>query len=135
MSTDSKNFCPHCGDLVSIDDVFCPNCGGSIKEKIKIIPKEGYPIESTLSNEKLLQIDELVKERDIAKVQWIVTATNLTIEEISSACKDLGFRIEGDFIFSPEIQKTKVQKAVFTPPIKQITYGKTRQRFYGKPNH
>ena len=135
MAKDSQNFCPHCGDLVSLDDAFCHNCGGSIKEEIEVRPLEGVPSKILIPAEKLLEIDELVKKSNKVKIQWVATVTDLSIEDVTSACSDLGFIIIGEYIFSPEIRIAREQKAVYTPPIKQITYGKTREKIYGKPNH
>jgi len=135
LATDSENSCPHCGDLVNLEDAFCHNCGGSIKEEIEVQPLEGVPRKLIIPTEKLLEIDELVKKSNVAKIQWVATVTDLSIEEITSACSELGFVIKGENIFSPEIRIARDQKAVYTPPIKQITYGKTREKIYGKSNH
>lgn len=135
MALDSENSCPHCGELINPDDAFCHNCGGIIEEEIEVRLLEGVPSKIIIPTEKLLEIDELVKKSNIAKIQWVATVTDLSIEEVISACSVLGFTINEENIFSPEIRIAREQKAVYTPPVKYLTVGKTREKIYGKPNH
>lgn len=91
MTLDSENSCPHCGELINPDDVFCHNCGGTTEKEIEVLSSEGVPYKRTIPAEKLLEIEELVKEKKIASIQLIATASGLSIEEVTSACIELSF--------------------------------------------
>jgi len=132
MALDSENSCPHCGELINPDDAFCRNCRGTIEEEIEVQSLEGVPSKIIIPTEKLLEIEKLVKEKKIASIQFIATASCLSIEEITSACIELSFKNDGEFIFSPDIMTTGEQQAIYIPPRKTITVGELRNKLYDK---
>ncbi len=135
MAIDSENFCPHCGELINPDDVFCPHCGGTIEKEVEVLSSESVSFKSTIPAEKLLEIEELVKEKKIASVKLIATASGLSTEEVTTACVELSFKNDGEFIFSPDIMTVGEQQAIYIPPRKSITAGELRKKIVNNTNH
>ena len=55
--------------------------------------------------EKKKEVQELIWDSRKAKINWVMTVTQLTFDELEDIANDLGFIIKGEFIALPEEAK------------------------------
>jgi len=79
--------------------------------------------------DKRNEVRELVEDAKKAKINWVMTVTQLTFDELEQIAKDLGFVIKGEFIALPEAAD-KITDPSIKAEIKKPTYSKEQLASY-----